>query len=191
MNYKSTNKLFYEKAVVQYGVSAKGVHWSNKETQYKRFEIIYKLLEEDFKIASIVDAGCGFGDFYNYLYQNDIHLKYYLGVDCYEKMIELSRVRFPHVDFQLLDILEDDLPRADYYIASGSLNILSRELFYRFIERCYDASSKGFVFNFLTKKSFNRISIEDVISYCSSFGVKIITKNDYLENDFTIFMKKK
>jgi len=46
------------------------------------------------------------------------------------------------------------------------------------------------VFNFLKNKSFNNIKLEEVISFSSSLTNKIATKNDYLDNDFTIFMIK-
>ena len=189
-NNKQTNQLFYEKAINQFGISPKGVHWKDEEAQYKRFEVIYKLIDNDFLDSKIIDAGCGFGDFYNFMEKNRLHCKHYIGIDSIEKMVDLALTRFPHTDFRVIDILENQLPKADYYIASGSLNILNRELFYQFITNCFEASNKGFVFNFLKKRSFNRLSIEEVVGFCSSLSSKVKTKNDYLDNDFTVFMKK-
>jgi SAM-dependent methyltransferase len=189
-NNKLTNQLFYKKSIDKYGISSKGVHWKDSYSQYIRFEVIYKLIKDDFTTSTIIDAGCGFGDFYNYILQNSLQCKDYIGIDSLDEMINLSQKRFPQIDFRVLDIIEDDLPQADYYIASGSLNILNKELFYLFIKRCFEVSKKGFVFNFLKKRSFNRLSIEEVLGYCSSLTSKIKTKNDYLDNDFTILMLK-
>lgn len=105
-------------------------------------------------------------------------------------MVQISKNRFPEVDFYQKDVLEDELFVADYYICSGAMNILNKKDFYHFIDRCFEASTKGFIFNFLKNKSFNKIKIEEVLSYCSSLTPKIKTKNNYLENDFTIFMIK-
>ncbi len=105
-------------------------------------------------------------------------------------MIEISKKRFPKIQFYKKNILEDQLLVADYYICSGAINLLSKNLCYKFIENCFQNSQKGFVFNFLKNKSFNNLKIEEVISYCSSLTSKIKTKNHYLDNDFTIFMLK-
>jgi hypothetical protein len=105
-------------------------------------------------------------------------------------MVQISKNRFPEVTFYQKDILNDSLITADYYICSGAMNILTKKDFYHFIERCFESSAKGFIFNFLKNKSFNKIKIEEVLSYCSSLTPKIKTKNNYLENDFTIFMIK-
>lgn len=189
-NILQTNQLFYEKAIKEHGISAQGVHWINKSSQYKRFEILHKFIKKYIKNASIVDAGCGFGEFYNYLLEKNIKVKKYIGLDCYYEMIKKSKKRFPDQCFMEVDILNDTLPIADYYLASGSLNILNKDQFYLFIKRCFEASNKGFAFNFLKKRSFNNIKIEEVMSYCSSLSDTIKTKNDYLDNDFSILMMK-
>lgn len=151
-NNTLSNELFYKKAIKEHGISPKGVHWNNKDSQYIRFEILYKLLKKGIHDSVIVDAGCGFGEFYNFVLDKKQKPKKYIGIDCYDQMVDIAKTRFPSIDFFELDVLNDDLPQADYYIASGSLNILSKELFYEFIQKCYGASSKGFAFNFLKKE---------------------------------------
>jgi hypothetical protein len=105
-------------------------------------------------------------------------------------MVRISKNRFENINFYTKDVLKDSLFEADFYICSGAMNILKKNEFYSFIEKCFFYSKKGFVFNFLKNKSFNNIKIEEVISYCSSLTSKIQTKNNYLDNDFTIFMIK-
>lgn len=107
-----------------------------------------------------------------------------------EDMIAICQERFKEDEFYLVDVLSDKLMEADFYICSGAMNILAKKQFYTFIERCFRASKRGFVFNFLKNKSFNNIKIEEVISFCSNLTDTIATKNDYLDNDFTIFMIK-
>ena len=189
-NNTLSNELFYKKAIKEHGISPKGVHWNNKDSQYKRFEVLYKLIKKDIHDCVIVDAGCGFGEFYNFVLDKKQKPKKYIGIDCYDQMVDIAKTRFLNVEFFVLDVLNDELPQADYYIASGSLNILSKELFYDFIRKCYKASSKGFAFNFLKKRSFNNVKIDEVLAFCSSLSENIKTKNDYLDNDFTILMLK-
>jgi SAM-dependent methyltransferase len=187
---KINNHKFYKKAIDLHGISPKGVYWKDEESQYKRFYIITELLQDEIEKCSIVDAGCGFGEYYNYLLINDFIPKKYIGIDCMKEMVELSRSRFKNVDFFQMDVLKNKLIEADYYICSGGMNILEEEEFYKFIERCFAVSTKGFVFNFLKNKSYNKVKIDDVISFCSSLTPKIQTRNNYLNNDFTIFMIK-
>ena len=57
------NRKFYEKAIKKHGISAQGVHWNSEFTQYKRFEILTSFIKDIIKQSSIIDAGCGFGEY--------------------------------------------------------------------------------------------------------------------------------
>ena len=141
------NALFYKKAIKRYGISAKGVHWNSEFNQYKRFEILTSFIKDSIKNSSIVDAGCGFGEYYNYLFDNDLKPASYLGIDCEEGMVILASKRFLNTQFIIQDILKDELIDADYYICSGAMNILNKEEIFIFIEKCFAASNKAFIFN--------------------------------------------
>jgi ubiquinone/menaquinone biosynthesis C-methylase UbiE len=146
---KLTNKEFYNKSIKEFGVSALGVHWNSKFTQYKRFEIITKLIKKNIKTSFIVDVGCGFGEYYNYLKINHKIPNKFIGIDCEDQMIKICKKRFPDLNFYTKDILTDNLNSADYYICSGALNILQYDEVDIFIKKCFEVSKKGFIFNFL------------------------------------------
>jgi len=186
----SSNKEFYAKALKEYGISAQGVHWNNKYTQYKRFEILTKLIKKEIQSSSIVDVGCGFGEYYNYLQNNRKIPSLYIGVDCESNMINISRKRFPSLDFFHQDILEDKLIIADYYVCSGALNILDLKDVTIFIERCFLHVNKAFVFNYLKNDTFSAIKKETIIAICKKLSNNITIKEGYLDNDFTILMVK-
>ena len=187
---KISNKLFYKKAIEEYGISAQGVHWNSKHTQYKRFEVITKFIKKDILNSSIIDVGCGFGEYYKYLKINNKLPKKYIGIDCEETMVSTCKKRLPYQEFIQQDILTNDLINADYYVCSGALNILNHNDFFLFIEKCFNASSKGFIFNFLKHHSFNNIQVNDVMNFCLKYTTDVKTKDNYLNNDFTIFMVK-
>jgi len=189
LNIKS-NKEFYEEAIKEYGVSAQGVHWNSKYTQYKRFEIITKLIKKQIKSSSIVDVGCGFGEYYNYLLENNYLPIGFIGVDCEQNMINISRKRFPDADFFHQDILKDTLIPADYYTCSGALNILPKQEIESFIIRCFEHSNKGFVFNYLKNETFHDVTQCEILNICKNLTQNIKIKENYLENDFTILMVK-
>ncbi len=187
---KNINNLFYSKSIKKYGISAKGVHWNSEFSQYKRFEILTSFIKDSIKESSIIDAGCGFGEYYNYLFDNNLKPKSYLGIDCEEQMIVLASKRFLNTKFLIQDILEDELIEADYYICSGAMNILKKEEVFIFIEKCFNASYKGFIFNFLKNDSLTTIKSSDIINFCSKLSKKILIKENYLNNDFSIHLKK-
>lgn len=187
---KLDNSKFYKQAINKYGVSAKGVHWASSYTQYKRFEILSSFINEELKNSSIIDAGCGFGEYFSYLLKNSKEPKTYLGVDCEEVMINLASKRFPTQNFKVQNILLDNLSKADYYICSGAMNILLEEEVYIFIKRCFEASQKAFIFNFLKNDPLTNIKSKNIIAFCKTLSKKIEIKEHYLENDFSIYMEK-
>lgn len=193
MTYIS-NKKFYEQSLKKYGISAKGVHWSSKFTQYKRFEIITEFLHKEIKSSSIIDAGCGLGEYFEYLRINNILPQEYIGVDCEQSMIKLAKQRFQDVKFVQKNILYEDLQVADYIICSGAMNTMNFDQCSLFIKRCYSSCKKAFVFNFLQLFSINGIAPYEILALCESVVKKdynkISYKEGYLDNDFTICMVK-
>lgn len=189
MAYKDNSK-FYKKAFEKHGISARGVHWNSTFTQYKRFEILTNFIKDEIKTSFIIDAGCGFAEYYNYLIRNNKEAKNYLGIDCEKMMINVASKRFPNIDFKVQNILEDDLLFADYYICSGAMNILEKKDVFSFIEKCFFKSNKGFIFNFLKNDSLCKVDHIEVINFCKKLTKNIEFKDSYLPNDFSIFLKK-
>lgn len=184
------NNEFYTPTIKKYGISAKGVHWNSKYSQYKRFEILTNFIGNEIRKSNIIDAGCGFAEYYNYLFDNDLKPKSYIGIDCEEKMITLASKRFLNTSFYIKNIIEDELLFADYYICSGAMNILKKDEIFIFIKKCFEASEVGFVFNFLKNDSLTNVNFLDILNYSKSLSKKIEIKENYLENDISIFIKK-
>ena len=184
------NNEFYKKSIKKHGISAQGVHWNSDFSQYKRFEILSDFIRKDIKESSIIDAGCGFGEYYNYLFDNNLKPKSYLGIDCEDQMISLASRRFLNTSFEKQDILKDKLNFADYYICSGAMNILERDEIFIFIRKCFEASNKAFVFNFLKNDSLTNVKSFDIIGYCKTLSANMEIKENYLSNDFSIYLKK-
>jgi SAM-dependent methyltransferase len=187
---KKNNTEFYEESIKRYGISAQGVNWNSDYTQYKRFEILTSFIEHDIKESSIIDAGCGFAEYYNYLFDNNLKPKSYLGIDCEDQMINLASKRFLNTEFKKQDILGEELDFADYYICSGAMNILEEDEVFIFINKCFNNSKKAFVFNFLKNDSLTKVSKTQVVNHCLKLSSKIKIKEDYLSNDFSIYLKK-
>lgn len=184
------NTQFYRDSILKHGISPKGVHWRSKTTQEKRFEILLDFIKDEINTSSIIDAGCGFGDLIKYFSSKNLYPKNYLGIDKEDFFVQIASTLYPNTNFKQIDILKNSLIEADYYICSGAMNILDLNEMRTFIKKCFIYSNKGFIFNFLVNTTFNEVTKEDILEFCESLNAKIFTKENYLDNDFSIFIKK-
>ncbi len=184
------NQKFYLSAIDKYGVTAKGVNWHSKESQYIRFDTILEMLPDSLENFTLVDAGCGFGDFYLYSQKKKKLSFKYIGIDSVLDMYSIASHR-TGCEIILADICTDKLPKASYYVCSGAMNVLNYFETHLFIRNCYEASERGFIFNILhgSKDSgiYNYLTTTQIKSMASDLGVNsIIIKDDYLEDDITV-----
>jgi len=185
------NHSFYKKSIRKYGATAEGVHWNSEYTQRVRFEVISSLLGDVSNLV-IADAGCGFGHFYDYLEDNKKIPKRYIGLELHEKMVEYSKQK--GLDVYKCDVLRDGIPKADYYVASGSLNLLHQFETLLFIRRMRQHARVGVIFNMLKgnssrKSTYNKYEPHELLG---KLGIKVedaTVIDNYLEDDdFTIMV---
>jgi SAM-dependent methyltransferase len=183
------NEKFYTSAIKKHGTTPKGLNWRCKETQHIRFKTILELLPNDTKNYTLIDAGCGFGDFYHYFLKKKKQFKKYIGIDA---LIDMQIIASENTGCEIIiaDITKDELPFADYHICSGALNILDRFETYLFIQNCYKSSKKGFIFNILhgedDSQTFNYFTKEDIYKIANTLNVnKVVIKENYLEDDIS------
>lgn len=192
------NRTFYLKAYDKYGRSARGLNWNNIDSQKIRFQIITNILgESEIRKSSIVDAGCGFGDLYVFWFVSKCLPKKYIGVEILQEFYEVAAKSLPQTPTCTVlhkDILKDDLPQVDWYIASGSLNILGDFDTWLFIEKMMQNARKGVVFNILqgTKKSeiFNYKTADEVREFVKSKDLTCKIVDGYLQSDMTVIIQK-
>ena len=182
------NEQFYKSAIDLHGISAKGVNWNSKESQEIRFDMILEMLPEN--IDSLVDAGCGFGDFYLYMDKKGRTPKRYIGID---SLIDMYSIASKNTVQEILisDICKDEIPLVDYYICSGAMNTLTDFETHLFIRNCFMASKTGFIFNILhgDKKSttYNYTSTKKIKDIAKELFVnKVVINDDYIHNDITV-----
>jgi len=187
------NGRYYGDVVARHGVSAQGVHWNSEATQYKRFEVLLSMIdlqEED----TLVDAGCGFAELFFYLQEEKIEVAHYIGLEMMEEMVAAAKKR-AEIDVRVCDVLSDPLPKADYYFCSGGMNILTREETALFIQRCFEASRKGFVFNLLEGEDssllYNYFQPHEIKQIAEVLDADFSLKQGYLVKDFSVCLSHK
>lgn len=183
---------FYQSAIDQHGATAEGVHWNSRNTQECRFEVLRALLPEDIGNLTLVDVGCGFGDLHCYLARHQDLPGCYIGLDTLDSMVSIARERTGE-DIRLIDALTDPLPAADYYLCSGAMNTLTKYETFCFIERCFSASHRGFVFNLLRGTDddgdiFNCRHPDEIRQWAEQLGAQLTLREGYLRGDFSAAM---
>lgn len=184
------NRKFYLNAIKLHGESAKGLNWNSSQHQLLRFEALLSLLPDDLSALSIVDAGCGFGDFYHYLRENKREPKQYIGIDSLSEMCAIATKNTAQ-EIINADICKAHLPKADYYICSGALNILTPYESIEFILNCYKSSKKAFLFNALCaekiSQTYNYFKKQNIQRVAKELHVReLLFKSGYLANDISV-----
>jgi hypothetical protein len=198
---------FYRSKLTEYGASAQGVGWRDKEAQEVRFRQLLKVIDTS-QPFTINDLGCGTGDLLNLLnYQFKDQFTYF-GYDGLAEMITLARKQFPESESIKFQHISDynQMGECDYSVASGIFNVrnkISDQDWQAHIISTITAmsvcSKKGFAFNALTKYSDADKMREDLFysdplflfDYCKkNFSRNVALLHDYGIYDFTILVRK-
>ena len=151
----------YAANVKKFGYNAMGLHWSSKSSQYNRFYFVYFLMKKyAYKNSQIADLGCGFGDFFDFLMNQDNSIYSYKGYDINPKMIDYCKKKFSP---DLFEISDEPVNECDFTIISGTYNyavyddidLWERYIIYN-LNKCLRKSSRGIIFN-LQKSSRSKI----------------------------------
>ncbi|WP_295541286.1 class I SAM-dependent methyltransferase [uncultured Thiohalocapsa sp.] len=184
---------FYDHVLSHYGDTAEGLHYQSANSQQTRFRVLRELLPQTLGGLSLVDLGCGFGDFLIYLRAQGDEPGGYLGVDLHERMVAVARER-TGAEIVQADVLTDPLPAADWYVCSGALNNLTLEETRVAVGRCYAAAGGGFVFNLLHGKdnsqTFNYRQPAEVEAWAAALGAEVTIVDGYLHRDFSAALVK-
>jgi SAM-dependent methyltransferase len=196
---------YYTNKILENGVGSQGVDWNGKESQYLRFEQLSKILPiQNNATFSIIDFGCGYGEFINYLHQYAYNFEFY-GLDISEKMLEIANKNFQEDKFTFAQSLAD-VGSKDYLTASGVFNVRQNTTEHDWLQyiietlNCFNAyTTKGFSFNLLTSYS-DKPFMKDYLyyadpiyffDYCKKhFSRNIALLHDYELYEFTILVRK-
>jgi len=191
------NISFYTNLINKYGIDVRSLNWRSKESQELRFRILAEI--GDLNGKSILDVGCGLGDFYEYLGKNNTSFQY-KGIDITPKMIEVARKRFPETSFEVRDLLEDEvIERFDYVFASGIFYLVEDkpyDFMKKMIKKMFETARIGIAFNSLSAWADSQEKGEfyanpfEVIEFCRTLTSKMVFKHNYHPADFTIFLYK-
>lgn len=149
---------------------------------------------------SVLDLGCGFGDFSEYLSRKNIIVSY-TGYDINPTIINEARERYPGRKFEVKDILNEPFPEFDYIVSSSCFNLpLTNGDNYDFIAKillqCYQHVRKGVSIDFLTSyvdyespEGFH-YEPERVFALAKKITKRVCLRHDYPLFEFNLYLYK-
>jgi SAM-dependent methyltransferase len=189
---------FHQERIQMFGAgTSEALGWKSDESQIVRFEILSQI--GDMKGLSVLDMGCGHGDLSAYLRKKYADMRY-AGIDQMEELLDVATSRYSSISdttFYLGDCWSADLPNMDYVLASGLFAYKNSDphFIFKMIDRLFESCRLGTGFNLL-KNVYDPEGIlvnydpEEILDYCRNLSPKIVLREGYAKDDFTIFIYK-
>jgi SAM-dependent methyltransferase len=194
---------YYTSKLEVHGATPMGVDWNGVSSHEKRHRQFLRLLDESTD-ASIIDLGCGFGDFLRFLRAAG-HLGHFIGYDIAPSMIEKARALHGESDAHRWRIGAEPIEVADFAVASGIFNVkgdIANEVWTDYVHQTIDtlarAGRRGFAFNMLSMSSdadrrrpeLYYSDAAGTLSYClSRYGRSVALLQDYGLYEFTVVVR--
>lgn len=187
---------FYDRQQQQFGDKPESLGWT-REGQMLHYKALLDI-NNTLNGSTILDFGCGKGDFYGFLKEKGIAVRY-TGLDINENFITIARQRFPECTFKTFDINRDLLTEQfDYVFLCGVFNLkvqhladtIRRTLIVLF-KHCRIAMGFNALSSYGTHKAFylNYLDPEEMITFAKShLSLHVVLRDDRIPGDFTLFI---
>lgn len=196
---------YYDSALARHGPTARGVDWRDEASHRLRHAQFLRLLSED-PSASVLDLGCGYGDFLTVLRKAGYSGRY-MGCDVAAGMIAAAKALHGEGADRIWHLGNRPPEPSDYAIASGLLNVrcggVDEATWALYIDSALATLAqygrRGFGFNMLSlssdpdKRSPNLYYASPVqtLEMClNRFGRHVALLQDYGLWEFTILVRQ-
>lgn len=188
----------FNKNLMMHGDRPEAVGWT-QEGQERRFECLLDV-DDDICGRKILDYGCGKGDFYQYLKDRDIPVRY-TGFDINANLVSLAAAKYPECRFSVFDIQIDSLNEDfDYIFLCGVFNLKLEgleETIHTVLKKLFKHCKIALVFNALSDfnpgKSYelHYLSPGNIMEFAiKNLSPYVSLIHDRMPYDFTMFVRK-
>lgn len=187
----------YRERLEQYGVNDhRTIASGTKDRHWMRFQTLIEV--GDLRHASVLDLGCGTGDFVQFLEEKNIPVDY-VGYDINPYLIAEAKKRFPNKHFEVKDIQLEDFPQFDFILGQAVFNFNLKhkdnfEMVQEILKLCYKHSHKGVAFDFIsTYADFHPdyaypYSPEAMFSFAKTLTKRVTLRHDQPLFEFAIYL---
>lgn len=192
-------KNFFDNLAKKYGYSEKSLDYRTKTSQKTRFDMITKIGITD--NCSILDVGCGFGDYFNYLQECGIKNVKYSGIDLTESIVNIAKKENPLanvVQDNVLDLEESE--KFDYVVSLGFNSVKTGhnwETLIRVLDKMWKLCNIGIAYNAVSTFASEQdeqiyfVSPTRVMEHVmNNLTYKVVFRHDYMPHDFIIYAYK-
>ncbi|GEO82697.1 class I SAM-dependent methyltransferase [Pararhodospirillum oryzae] len=186
---------FFEK----FGPTHRALDWTSAEGQNERFSRFLDLGLENGD--SVLDVGCGLGDFLAFTRERGLILAY-TGLDMTPAMIDYCQATYPNDRFHKGSLLDTPLPwgerRFDWVVASGIFAHRRHEpwaYMCALVDRMKDLALKGVAFNAQSTRApypelwtLFHADPDQTREYCTRPGWTVIVRPTRDRSDFTTYL---
>ncbi|HYY93714.1 MAG TPA: class I SAM-dependent methyltransferase [Pyrinomonadaceae bacterium] len=186
----------YDQRFAEYADDIRTLASGTEERRQLRFDVLAAVGVASG--ASVLDLGCGFGDFYAYLQRRGLDCDY-AGYDINPTLIEVARRKFPGGRFEVRDVQAEEFPQFDFIVSSSAFNLrLTSQDNYAFIEEilriCYGHARRAVAVDLLTSyvdfespEAFH-YRPERVFSIAKGITKRVCLRHDYPLYEFCVYL---
>ena len=190
---------FYNFHLKQFGDRPEALRWT-PQGQLRRYHTLAEIAPPAMlRNATVLDYGCGTGDFYRFLKRQGIDVQY-TGVDMNPNFIELAKRKYPECEFQVMVLGEDEFPEGyfDYIFICGVFNYLVpgvKEDLLHAVTTLFGRCNKGLALNALSSHTpvkdpeLNYTSPEEMVRFSlENLSPYLSLRHDRIQHDFTLYI---
>lgn len=199
MNNDVFNRIgdYYNDLVGTYGHDPKSCDYGHAVSQQIKFNVLSNCT--DYTNKSVLDIGCGFADYYDFLSSKYKNVDYH-GVDLSSSMISEAQKLHPGLSLEVKNVFET-MPDRKYDIvtANGIFYLLgnnAQHLMKDFVTRMFEMSNEVVAFNTLSTWANDQQKNEfyadpaEVLNFCCGLTKWVNIRHDYHDRDFSVFLYK-
>jgi SAM-dependent methyltransferase len=189
---------YFSKRLQRFGDGPEALAWSRKG-QIERYR---SLLDIDNCIEGkrVLDFGCGTGDFFGFLRERGIHVKY-TGFDINKDLISLAKMKYPECTFRTLDIDNEDIDKDyEYIFLCGVFNLKVQgldETIRKTVKKLFRHCTVAMALNALSahdpqkKFELNYLYPEEIFRFAvKELSPHVVLRQDRILYDFNLFIYK-
>ena len=189
---------FYNFHLRKFGDRPEALRWT-PQGQLRRYHMLADIAPPlDLNNSTVLDYGCGTGDFYRFLKRRGINVKY-TGVDINVNFIELAKKKYPECTFRVMCADDDALEGFyDYIFICGVFNLQVpgvEDDLKNALVTLFKHCNKGLALNALSSHTpvkdpeLHFTSPEEMVKFSlENLSPSVALRHDRIPNDFTLFV---